>query len=500
MSASLEQPSLESTFDAIVKECGRIRLLVVGKTGVGKTSLIKSIFKVDSLQVSQDTRGQTKIHEEIVSSQNDYFVVHDSMGYEPGDELIFNELQGFIQDRSMRESLPERIHIIWLCIRIPVAGGRVIETGTEKVIQLCKDYEIPLVIIFTQFDLLHKAVRTELVQDAIDDDEDLPSNDACTNATNKQFEDVCIRPLSDFDSTLNYVRVSTKKPFEDSLPRLVQATQLRIQGLSNQPLFDDSAPTLAGATPQGIERVPSETPFQDSPPGPGVTMQPPEITTLMLGTAQRVDPNEKILVSIKIGKRKYWKVLAASGYFPGYTLEKSLRVLHQDIVKPWNFLDPADLLMGDTFRGDIVDFVDGSMYKTDRWKRLVRSAGFAGSAAGVAGAASGPAAPIVAPVTFAAVLVTAWLYETYKTTGKHVEYLMGYIVHLIMILYRLHNDSVSVAQDDVDTAVGKWGKVAPQVQPEIRSFIQRDLKAKTNRDLVIEKISDLVEYYKAETG
>ncbi|KAJ7015954.1 hypothetical protein C8F04DRAFT_1283618 [Mycena alexandri] len=46
---------------------------------------------------------------------------------------------------------------------------------------------------------------------------------------------------------------------------------------------------------------------------------------------------------------EYWRGLAASTSFPGFTLEKCLATIHSNITESWNFNDPNHLLISEPF-------------------------------------------------------------------------------------------------------------------------------------------------------
>jgi hypothetical protein len=60
--------------------------------------------------------GEAIIDTEFISEQNARFVLHDSKGFEPGDENNVNIVRDFIERRK-REALSERLHAVWLVIR-----------------------------------------------------------------------------------------------------------------------------------------------------------------------------------------------------------------------------------------------------------------------------------------------------------------------------------------------------------------------------------------------
>jgi hypothetical protein len=64
--------------------------------------------------VSHQTRGECDINEEITSTQNVRFVLHDSMGFEPGQTKNFETAKRFLKSRTGdRIALKDRVHIIW---------------------------------------------------------------------------------------------------------------------------------------------------------------------------------------------------------------------------------------------------------------------------------------------------------------------------------------------------------------------------------------------------
>ncbi|OAX33768.1 hypothetical protein K503DRAFT_645384, partial [Rhizopogon vinicolor AM-OR11-026] len=69
---------LHPTTDKIFQICPRFRILVMGKTGVGKSSLINHAFGVQETLASNVQPGQADIEKEYISPQNDKFVLHDS--------------------------------------------------------------------------------------------------------------------------------------------------------------------------------------------------------------------------------------------------------------------------------------------------------------------------------------------------------------------------------------------------------------------------------------
>jgi hypothetical protein len=81
-------------------------MCVIVNSGISSQSLAQS--------VSHQERGVCNIEVEITSPQNPLFVLHDSMGFEPGQSQNFEKAQNFLQSRSGNSvPLENRVHAIW---------------------------------------------------------------------------------------------------------------------------------------------------------------------------------------------------------------------------------------------------------------------------------------------------------------------------------------------------------------------------------------------------
>ena len=64
--------------------------------------------------VSDGKPGEANIEDGFTSPENDFFVLHDSKGFEPGNLQTFETVCRFIEGRSNESVLPEkRLHAIW---------------------------------------------------------------------------------------------------------------------------------------------------------------------------------------------------------------------------------------------------------------------------------------------------------------------------------------------------------------------------------------------------
>ena len=58
-------------------------------------------------------RGEHRIEDEIVFSNHDGYIFHDSRGFESGSADELKIVQNFVQQKSGEKRLANRLHAIW---------------------------------------------------------------------------------------------------------------------------------------------------------------------------------------------------------------------------------------------------------------------------------------------------------------------------------------------------------------------------------------------------
>ena len=67
-----------------------------------------------SIQLAEhDKRGQAVIETPLYSESNKRFVLHDSRGFEPGENDNLQSVKAFIESRKTHEDIQEQLHAVW---------------------------------------------------------------------------------------------------------------------------------------------------------------------------------------------------------------------------------------------------------------------------------------------------------------------------------------------------------------------------------------------------
>ncbi|KAG1723666.1 uncharacterized protein EDB91DRAFT_1255563 [Suillus paluster] len=433
---------LQPTSNSILQICPRFRLLVIGKTGVGKSSLIHQAFKINGVHVSEHTRGKTDIDKEFIAPENGRFVLHDSEGFEGGDSASFSDAKEFIARRRKMPELKDKIHAVWLCLSIPHANGRLVESAVEEFLTSRKEIlgDIPIIVVFTKQDLLVNTLKLNAMKSGGWDAA------ALDQLKRDSLNNLCVQPLErEVGSDILHATISTKNEYENTIRELVELTTTNVEK------FEASL-------------------------------------TMMI--AQRVDIGLKVKASIAIGKKRYWRGLGSSMDFAGFTMQDCLSVIHKDVIDVWNFNDPCCHLADEKFRAQILNDLDN----TDL-PNLAQAVQFGLSVVGeiLKLPLAGPILPIVASIA-AGVVVVKWVYDTYQRTDIVLRRIMTYIVDLtcIMQILFLLAPTGPISRRAIKAAIKTYGVTGKSgVHLKIKSWHMPLIPS--GRDDALEKIVGLIE-------
>lgn len=128
-----------------LKSRGKVNILIAGKTGVGKSTLINAIFQGNMAQTGQG-RPVTKQTREI-TKEGVPVSIFDTRGLEIAEyRETVGELATFISERNSDTDPMKHIHIAWGCIS---EGSRRIEDAEVALVKELARY-VPVIGIITQ--------------------------------------------------------------------------------------------------------------------------------------------------------------------------------------------------------------------------------------------------------------------------------------------------------------------------------------------------------------
>lgn len=140
------QDIIKQSINDAVKGMGKVTILVAGKTGVGKSTLINSIFRGDLAETGSGRPVTQRIME--ISKPNHPLTIIDTKGLEVKNyEEIKNDLEEEIKNRSASEDPNRHIHAAWICIQ---SSSDRIEDAEIDLCNFLIGKEIPVIVVITK--------------------------------------------------------------------------------------------------------------------------------------------------------------------------------------------------------------------------------------------------------------------------------------------------------------------------------------------------------------
>lgn len=141
-----------------LKGLGKINILIVGKTGVGKSTLINTVFRDNLAEVGHGKPVTQRIEE--ISKDGTPLTIFDTKGLELEDyDQILQELVNLIEEKNSSTDFNEHIHIAWLCLS---ASGHRLEDAEENLLEMLSHKNVPAIVVMTKY------MRTEGNKDFVE--------------------------------------------------------------------------------------------------------------------------------------------------------------------------------------------------------------------------------------------------------------------------------------------------------------------------------------------
>lgn len=136
---------LKQKLQEALEQRGRVNIVVAGKTGVGKSTLVNAVFQ-GNLAETGDGRPVTKTTREI-KKDGIPLSIFDTRGLEISEyRNTVQELEKLLQKNKKSEDPNEHIHIAWVCV---MEDSRRIEDAEIELVEMLDKY-IPVVGVITK--------------------------------------------------------------------------------------------------------------------------------------------------------------------------------------------------------------------------------------------------------------------------------------------------------------------------------------------------------------
>ncbi len=136
---------LKEAIDKAIKERGHINILIAGRSGVGKSTLINSVFQSNLAETGQG-KPITKNTREI-TKEGIPITILDTRGLEMNEfSNTIQELEQVISQKCSDQDSNRHIHLAWLCIQ---EDGRRVEDAEINLHSMLSKH-VPLITVITK--------------------------------------------------------------------------------------------------------------------------------------------------------------------------------------------------------------------------------------------------------------------------------------------------------------------------------------------------------------
>jgi len=139
--------------NAKIKSLNKLNIIVVGKSGVGKSTLINSLFRGNFAATGLGRPVTNEIRK--IEKQDYPMAIYDTPGFELSKEQqvkVRDEIHDLINKGIASGDISEMIHCIWYCVN--VGGNRTFDetevTWLRELTENSETSQVPVIVVLTQ--------------------------------------------------------------------------------------------------------------------------------------------------------------------------------------------------------------------------------------------------------------------------------------------------------------------------------------------------------------
>ena len=152
--------NFQQELEKIMEDMQPPNILVIGRTGAGKSSVINSVFGKKLAQTGTGLPVSSAfIRYPASTKEKSPVVVYDSAGYEMGQEEKFKIDVFEFLDGKKGSDIHEQIHLVWYVVH---AGLKRFEHFDADIIARLKEVKAPTIVVLSQSDLARESEMSEI--------------------------------------------------------------------------------------------------------------------------------------------------------------------------------------------------------------------------------------------------------------------------------------------------------------------------------------------------